>query len=202
MIGGTMSRPALPLLALASLPFAALAEPPPATSKPAPTATTPTKKSASADGSLAPKDKLHGEANGSFKPMVNVKSPDDKPIDIGSHIESAPHAYAGGPAHGNAPSADNDLVMELVNKQMRRYKVAIDKCKQNATKAAPDLAGTVVLAIKVVDHKVTSSSVKADTMNNAKLDECLLQSSRKWTFGVPQADFTWEVDVESDKPSL
>jgi hypothetical protein len=116
------------------------------------------------------------------------------PADDEDHAkERAPRAVGVDP---NEPVADRGMVMDLVEKSMRRNQRTIDACKQEAHRATPKLSGSVVLALRVADHKVVSSSVKGDTMSDKRLDKCLLDAAAKWTFKVPQADFDWQVDIE------
>lgn len=112
-------------------------------------------------------------------------------VETGAHAERRPTVQSGATIPDARP--DPGLMMELAQKQMRRHKPTIDKCTKDAQKRAA--TGSIVLQLKVVDHKVVASAIKSETIKDAKLDACLLKTSKTWTFGVAETDFEWQVDL-------
>ena len=83
----------------------------------------------------------------------------------------------------------------MIQKQMRRNLLSIDRCKNAVGTLEPELTGAILMAISVAQHKVAKAKVVSDSMNHALLERCLLRAADSWTFGPASADFRWEVKV-------
>ena len=60
-------------------------------------------------------------------------------------------------------------------------------CYERALKQNPNLAGKVILSITIAtDGSVSSAVANGQTLNNAKVNSCLEQQAKRWTFPKPE----------------
>jgi hypothetical protein len=60
-------------------------------------------------------------------------------------------------------------------------------CYERALKQNPNLAGKVILSITIAtDGSVSSAVANGQTLNNAKVNSCLEQQARRWSFPKPE----------------
>ena len=75
---------------------------------------------------------------------------------------------------------------EAVRKVIRRKKAAIRVCYEKEREENPELGGKIVLAFVIMANgSVAKPTVKANTMPNPAVGECIAKEARKWRFPEP-----------------
>ncbi len=92
------------------------------------------------------------------------------------------------------PRVSGYLSAEQIMRVVRRNQGAVRYCYENELQRQPRLAGRIVIRWRVArSGSVSSARVGSSTMNNARVEGCIVRQVRRWRFPQPDGG---EVDVD------
>lgn len=78
------------------------------------------------------------------------------------------------------------LSREVIRRVIRRHINEVRFCYEQELNQRPDLSGRVLVSFIISPTgAVQSASVGSSTINNARVESCITQAVRRWTFPAP-----------------
>lgn len=86
----------------------------------------------------------------------------------------------------NVLATAEGLTKEQIQQTIQKNIGSVIKCYEDELESKPDLKGRVQLSFDIeVDGKILKSSVAKTTLNNQKVEDCIVESSKTWIFPKP-----------------
>jgi TonB family protein len=83
------------------------------------------------------------------------------------------------------------LDKEIVRRIIRQHLNEVKYCYELQLPRHPDLAGRITVQFSIAaEGKVTASLVQASSLNNAAVESCIVQATRRWEFPRRNAGLT------------
>jgi hypothetical protein len=87
------------------------------------------------------------------------------------------------------------LTKEQIQQTIQKNIGSVMKCYEDELTSKPDLKGRVQLAFDIeVDGKILKSSIAKTTLNNQKVESCIVERSKTWIFPKPTGDKSVHVE--------
>jgi TonB family protein len=100
---------------------------------------------------------------------------------LGGRVARAPTVIAG------RAEVKGSLDKEIIRRIIRRHINEVKYCYQTELQANPNLYGRVMIQFTIMaTGNVMSSNVQSSTMGNAKVESCIANAVRRWTFPKPK----------------
>jgi TonB family protein len=117
-------------------------------------------------------------AGGIDELVSGVAAGQSKSLGRSGAIKIAGPAEIVGQARG-AANRNPDAISEVVNSKQE----AVNFCYQQEVRINPDLKGDVAVTFTIkANGKVDNPRIKSSTLNNAKVERCIIDRVRRWEF--------------------
>jgi hypothetical protein len=105
----------------------------------------------------------------------------------GTGIKGPARAVRGTVSMNAAPDVDGSLDPNVITRELRSRKGAIQACYERALKRNPELGGKLALRFEISTvGKVTKIEAEQDTIGDPEVFSCIKQLMSMWHFPAPQ----------------
>ena len=95
----------------------------------------------------------------------------------------------------NILASAEGLTREQIQQTIQKNMSSVMTCYQEGLDSNPDLKGRVQLSFDIeVDGKILKSSISKTTLNNQKVENCIVEKSKTWIFPKPAGNKSVHVE--------